>query len=612
MSVKFPFPADSEKWQTAFTADNAYYDAGAISPTASFIGRAAFIAVWVYSIVFLFAQLPMSGKLFHLDSQFQEEFERGQITEALREAFRSQGWVLTNTASLSIKQADSEWEIQDEAILYIIQNRHSELSVRGETKGIMFLFLLFQLSQDHSEALDMSQITDPIREVFTNNEIELTVAAIVIVDKAGNKWTIRDANRQHLIQREGQILKVYGKQKEGFVIAVFIIITMLVYLAFYLVKKIALRRTEGFFRQFYQPPENVNPAEAIKYRIKNRIKLPMPFSEWFPSIAQFKYVLVRYGEFLNKDSWPVWLAHNIGGPILLVIYDGSALYLERGNRFSRIVGPGVALLERHETIKYAVDLRNKVKEIKEDKERIKVWTKDGIVIELKIRIEYRIGDPQKVSISSSLIHPYEPEAVKKAIERHALRWTDPQKEPKEFTEFTWEDAVWGQVTGVIPSYIGRRFLDDLLVADRRGGQILSPNTADEIFNALNKATNVFGVHVTDFQILSVELPKKANEQYVKYWEAERQSLATIMDGKAKAFNIRAHEKARAEAQHDLILAISDGLKKNDKGQLTEALLLSLSEVLDHGLNDSYMRSYTAKETLETLEIIRSMLKDNSE
>jgi regulator of protease activity HflC (stomatin/prohibitin superfamily) len=246
-----------------------------------------------------------------------------------------------------------------------------------------------------------------------------------------------------------------------------------------------------------------------------------------------------------------------------------------------------------------VDLRTKSKA-----DKFAVWTKDGITVELTICIEYRIGNPQEVEPDSQLIYPYDAEAVKKAVERYSLRWPDSIKEPGEFT---WEDAAWGQVTGIVPDYIGSRFLDDILVADRRGGQILSPNATDEIFERLNKATNIFGVHITDFQILSIEVPPEVEKYYVQYWEAERQSLATIMEGKAKAFNIRTREKVRADAQHDLIMSIADGLQRS-KGELyAEPLLLSLSGLLDNSLNDPLMRSYLAKGTLDTLEQIRKIL-----
>ena len=180
----------------------------------------------------------------------------------------------------------------------------------------------------------------------------------------------------------------------------------------------------------------------IDYRISSRVKLPTPFGELFPSVSKFKNIRVQNGEILNGGEWPAWMVRNIGGPLSLIVLDGSALYIERGNRFSRVVGPGISFLERHETVKYAVDLRTK-----SNTGNFDVWTKDGISINLTVRIEYRIGDPQKTN--PKLVYPYDPVAVKKAIERHSLRWPDPTKEPGEFT---WEDAAWGQVTGVLPSY----------------------------------------------------------------------------------------------------------------------------------------------------------------
>jgi regulator of protease activity HflC (stomatin/prohibitin superfamily) len=604
MDTHFPFPNDPEKWQTAYTADDAYYNEGSISSTASLLGSASLITVLLYSAVFLFAQLFLKFHLFNLDPGFAATLDGSQVTESLREAFQNQEWILSDQASITVLRAGSKWTIRDANIQYTIQTRGQTLSVDGERNGIMFLLrnlhiknYLFQLDPGMIETLDASRISEPLREAFQKEGITLDANAAIVVKEAGSQWTILDPNRHFLIRNDRQSLKVFEKQQGLIILGVCMFICLTVLQVFKRVGKSAYRTAKQFFREFYLPPEMVKPADVIKYRISSRIKLPMPFSEWFSSFSQFKYILVQNGQFLKNDEWPAWLAQNIGGPILLIVFDGSALYIERGNRFSRVVGPGVSYLERYETIKYALDLRTKIKT-----DKIEVWTKDGIVVKLTIQIEYRIGDPKNTK--SHLIFPFDPEAVKKAVERYALRWQDPTKEP---SEFTWEDAVWGQVTGIVPAYIGSRFLDDLLVADRKGGQILAPDAADEIFNRINDSTNTFGVFVTDFQIVSIELPQEVMHHYVKYWEAERQSLATMIDGKAKAFNIRVHEKVRADAQKDLILAIADGLKKNDK-RLTEALLLSLSEVLDHGLSDPYMRSYTAKETLDTLEKLKNMLE----
>ncbi|MEZ0395623.1 MAG: SPFH domain-containing protein [Anaerolineales bacterium] len=345
----------------------------------------------------------------------------------------------------------------------------------------------------------------------------------------------------------------------------------------------------------------MNVRKIIAERKYGKIHLPPPFNAFF----QFKYILIKDGAIVEKeevrDRWPAWMACNIGGPILLIVFDGNALYLERGNKFSRVVGPGeiAPFLEWFETIKYVVDLRPKVKVGSFD-----VWTKDGIKIGLTVRVESRIGDPAKRDPEGKLVYPYDPVAVKKAVERIALRWPDPTQEP---SEFTWVDAVWGQVTGILPSYIGSRYLDDLLLAERQSGQILSADAMKAISDDLNKATQVFGVFVTDLQIVKVEIPEEIRKLQEEYWKAERESIITLTEGQAKAFEIRAQEKARAEAQRDLLLTIANGLEKTRSNQFTRPLLLTLSSILDQSLSDPSLKTYLAKETLEILEKLQKIL-----
>jgi regulator of protease activity HflC (stomatin/prohibitin superfamily) len=366
----------------------------------------------------------------------------------------------------------------------------------------------------------------------------------------------------------------------------------------------AFRGSASFLPKFYRTSDGFNTKKIITNRLFGVSKLPPPLNLF----SQFSYVLAKDGELLNKDGWPAWSACNIGGPIMLIVFDGCALYLERGNRFSRVVGPGAPFLEWFETIKYVVDLRPKIKSDSFD-----VWTKDGIKVKFNVQIECRIGDPSKHDPASNLTYPYDPVAVKKAIERYSLRW--PNRLEGDPSEFTWIDAAWGQVTGIIPSYVSGRLLDDLFIADRQGGQILSPDVMDDISKKLNTATQGFGVFITDFQILKIQLPDEVVDRHKHHWKVERQSIATIVEGKTKAFSIRTQEKARADAQHDLILAIADGLEKNitrdenesDQERFIEPLLLTFSGVLDESLSDPTYRAYLAKDTLDVLEKLQSML-----
>ena len=374
----------------------------------------------------------------------------------------------------------------------------------------------------------------------------------------------------------------------------------LVSIMFMVIYSRALRFAIMFVFEFYRAPDEINISKMIQYRLNGMPKLPPPLNLFF----KFEYILAKEGEFVKSSEWPVWISSRLGGPLLLIVFDGCALYLERGNRFSRVVGPGskAPFLEWYETVKYVVDLRPKVKDGSVD-----AWTKDGIKVSFDAQIECRIGDPQNRDSASNLVYPYDPVAVKKAIERHALRWL-PDRATGEPVEFTWVDAVWGQVTGILPDYIGSRMLDDLFIADRQRGQILSPEAVKEIFKRINERTQTFGVYVTNFQVLKVTLPVEVESALKELWKAEKQSHVTVRDGALKAQQIRTQEQARARAQHDLVMNIADGLMKNKGTNYAEPLLLSFSRILDESLDDPLMRAYLANETLETLSKIKDMLK----
>jgi len=158
-----------------------------------------------------------------------------------------------------------------------------------------------------------------------------------------------------------------------FVKGIFILAIVLLSFLFFrmILIRPSVRFASSFFTEFYRPPEDIVPSKIINYRLFGKSKLPPPLN----MLSQFEYIIIKDSEIIKRDEWPAWSACNLGGPINLIVFDGCALYLERGNRFSRIVGPGedIPFLEWYETIKYVVDLRPKVKTGTFD-----VWTKDGI------------------------------------------------------------------------------------------------------------------------------------------------------------------------------------------------------------------------------------------
>jgi regulator of protease activity HflC (stomatin/prohibitin superfamily) len=368
----------------------------------------------------------------------------------------------------------------------------------------------------------------------------------------------------------------------------------------FLIVRAAVRIAAQFLREFYRPPEEINPARIIWFRLYGMSDVTK-VDEW----RQFPYILVREGKlFDEKGDHQAWMAQNLGGPLRLIIFDGNALYLERGGRFSRVVGPGrtTAFLDWFETIKEIVDTRPQMRE----DALLPCWTRDGIRVNVTARVECSLGNP--AGEQRRLLYPFDPVAVRNAVERTSVRMPD----GKTLSEMKGLDLVWGQVTGVIPDYIGQFKLDELLLPERGASPILSAEATQHLRDALNRLTQPFGYHVTNVQITRIELPAAIEEQRERNWQAERQSLANLMHAQAEAARIRAIEQARAEAQRDLILAIAEGLNRDPTRRFAEPLLLALTSTITTSLANPLVPPLLTPETLRSLEQLKALLEGQHE
>jgi len=364
-----------------------------------------------------------------------------------------------------------------------------------------------------------------------------------------------------------------------------------------------------FMRGFYQPAEEEKLGRLVRRKLLGVIPVAPPLNNVF----KYPFVVLR-GPKLAENHWARWF----GGPATLVIYDGVAVYLERGNKFSRVVGPGLPMsfLEQHERIKEVVDLRPQTKTVD-----IQPWTKDGIRIKFTIRAECQIdASPEAVAQSSNFRFPFDPLAVKTAVERMTVR----ANSSGELYEASWLDGAWGTITGVINAYIAGHTLDELFVASETDKTITLAPAENGIYvkieqvlsykiNAqLEKAKGNFaqnGVKVLPVQIVSLEVPAQVQELRGKYWESAKERIAALRNSRAEADRIRIREQAHAEAQRTMLNTITQKLEKVDPSNLTEPLILSLSGILDQGLDDPIVRPLIAKESFAVLDRVRKMLNE---
>lgn len=272
----------------------------------------------------------------------------------------------------------------------------------------------------------------------------------------------------------------------------------------------------------------------------------------------------------------------IGGPAWLIVAENTAAVIERGAGFSRIVGPGITFLRQHERVRAAVDLNTQ-----QWRNRERTFTKDGIPIEVDVDLVYKLTERTMDGDAP----PEPPYALGPLMRlRQRLGWHVPAavreaSRPHRFSReavrrVTYETASSGpgQPTDWIVNFAKMRSGDIAdEIAERRLDELCAPDDPDrhpfrEIVQAgLEAARRVgqrLGIDVIDMHMGTIdpskELLKDYREQYVNQlianWQIEWERRARLLDEEGKARALQAVEEARAEAQANMIQALTEGYR----------------------------------------------------
>ncbi|MBN1453460.1 MAG: hypothetical protein JW963_20765 [Anaerolineales bacterium] len=410
---------------------------------------------------------------------------------------------------------------------------------------------------------------------------------------------------------------------------------------------LVLYSSGNFLKAFYRPPDSVKPLKLITTRLIG--SLPPPLSLIFNySFVLINIVDVTSGKFNLKNHPCHWL----GGPALLIVLDGAGVYLQRGNQFSRALGPGIYFLERFETIREIVDLRLQTMRSSQTVTPLPITgrTKDGIKIKFNVEISFRVM-PASIDVSKNQnsqkteaereveekyltktpVNSSDLESIRKAVERTTVKLSPTQ----DYIEAKWYDGVWGTVSGELAKYITKHYLDELLVLEREdngkpqahyvstvsnqntekksthkheAGQLLSKQEREKIRANLDESLrSTTGVTLKDLRIIDFNIPPEINKQRQKMLEVESLCRLKRIKGDAEAKQILIREKARIQSQQNLIANIAASLIEVDSANFADAVLLSLSNVFSHNVEDTITSTYFAKDTFDILDQLREFL-----
>ncbi|MBN1303534.1 MAG: hypothetical protein JXA13_03790 [Anaerolineales bacterium] len=423
----------------------------------------------------------------------------------------------------------------------------------------------------------------------------------------------------------------------------FLILLVLVFVGQF----VLYRAARNFLTTLFSPPDSFKSLEKIRTRMIGTY----PYSEKFRTSGfPYSFVPIDIRE-VDKKTFNLQkhYIHWLGGPAILIIYDGTGVYLQRGNIFSRTLGPGIYLLERFETVQEIIDLRTQTitSSDKDTPRPISGRTKDGIKINFNIEISFRIipaimetysdqnankspeeKEAEKNFLIKTPVNAGDLHAIRKAVERTSLR-----SRPEEgYTEAKWRDAVWGTVSGELARYITKHHLDELLTFEdgqapnahyvnpgstpdnknptvvQKAGILLSESERERLRAKIDRELQrTTGVTLTNLRIINFKLPPVVEEQRQEMIQADSQSKVIRIEGNITAEKILIREKKRSQTQKELIANIADSLSDVDLTNFTNAIMLALSDSLPQGPDEVMFSSLFAMDTFDTLDYLREFL-----
>lgn len=268
-------------------------------------------------------------------------------------------------------------------------------------------------------------------------------------------------------------------------------------------------------------------------------------------------VFVRDGQFVGSAEE---LQRKGAGAILV---DGSsAVVLERGRQFSRSAGPGIVFTEFGERLAATFDLRKQSRS-----QDTHALTKDGIEIKTGVSVTFALDPGDQASPRESPdehdmlgqaritpAFPFNPDSAFKAYYGFAV--TEKQDVLK------WVDLPIVVAAEYLRDQVSRHTLDDLFMPkDPQSSPVAALQT--RLTDQVQKAPLLKerGIKVYSVSIGLLELPEEVMRQRVRTWAARWQKEAFTALATADVEAERIKEKARAEAQSEMLSHFRDYLSQ---------------------------------------------------
>jgi regulator of protease activity HflC (stomatin/prohibitin superfamily) len=332
---------------------------------------------------------------------------------------------------------------------------------------------------------------------------------------------------------------------------------------------------------------------GVRYAFLCLFGLPWPLP--------YPYALITEGAVRERDRGKFLAHRQLGGPGRLIVFNDSAVVLERHGRITRVAGPGAVFLERFERIREIIDLRPQIKSLPAD--GAVVITRDGILVGTEITVRFQIK--RSTPASPEKPYPVDDAMLMAAATAQAVR-IGPN--PGQRMISNWRDRVLRNVDSTLRDIVAGKTLDELF---EPADPYKDPREEirRELLTQLSKSSAGFGVEVLDIVLGPFKpLNPEVERQRLATWQATRQAEDRVKAACGEAQAMLTRESAYAYAQLEMMLAIDRGFRRlviDGQNLTSQFVALRFIEMLRRTAGGA--DTFLLEESTKTLEFLNRLL-----
>ncbi|RLC83949.1 MAG: hypothetical protein DRJ03_15595 [Chloroflexi bacterium] len=298
----------------------------------------------------------------------------------------------------------------------------------------------------------------------------------------------------------------------------------------------------------------------------------------------------------------------MAGPGIILTGCDHAVAISTGISFKGVRGPGVIFTGMSETPMQVVDLRVQLRAFP-----VEARTKDGIDINVFTFTPFQIGTGKEVPTLGKGF-PYRASDVFKAMHAQQIVHMDPSQMPEDLQKHAWYDLPRVAGQRIMREIISRYTFDDLyapLELHADPGQDPRSKIGKELQEGLERVLPEWGLQRIGSGISNLmPADERLIDQRIEAWQADWARQITLRRAAGQSRRLHLVEQARAQAQIDIILAISERMEQL-RGAGVDAIAGHFIEILQDLAEKATLSRFLPQGTGNVIQSARKQMGTDS-